>query len=974
MTTKPFSDLAFPGFEFSSATPIDALNIEVQEFVYPRLGTRHVHLASAQDENVFLVALRTVPTDSTGVAHILEHTVLCGSQRFPVRDPFFMMTRRSLNTFMNAFTSSDWTAYPFASQNQKDFYNLLDVYLDSVFFANLHELDFAQEGHRVEFEDPVSADSPLVYKGVVYNEMKGAMSSPVSQLWANFTRHLFPSSTYHFNSGGDPEEIPNLSYEQLKDFYAKHYHPSNALFMTFGNIPAKDLQEQIHEKVLQHFQEPARPAVVKPERRYFAPLQVKEAYPLPPGEDRDAKTHIVTGWLLSESADLHNNLEAHLLTNVLLENSASPLMQALETTEFGHTPSSLCGLEDSYREMVFVCGLEGSESQHAEAVEAMIISVLERVAEEGVAEEKVAAVLHQLELSQREISGDSYPYGLQLILAAMPPVLQGGNPAETLDIESALQELRESIKDPGYIKQLVRKFLLDNPHRVTLTMAPDTELEARREQYTKYLLDGLHNALGEHDKQQIVEQANALQERQQQKDLEDVLPKVTLEDVPEEMVIAEPSALSSNVTCFAQGTNGLVYQQAVCALPALDSDDMRMLPLLSYCLPEVGAGDESYLDLQEQQSAFTGGINAYWEVKGTVDSEQDCTGYFVLSGKALQRNQQQLISLVKKMLLEARFDEYERLHELVSQLASRREQSVTSNGHGLAMAAATSGLSPAASVSHRSSGLEGIRWIKELDKQLDNPKELENLAARLQTLHGKIIANPIQFLAIAEEANLTEFQNAIRNSWTDKRASMDQRLQLPSTRIHSQVGWITNCQVSFCAKAYATVPSSHSDAPILTVLGHYLRNGYLHRAIREQGGAYGAGAGQDSGNAIFRFFSYRDPRIEGTLEDFNGAVSWLLNEEQEEVALEQAILGVVSSIDKPRSPAGEAKSAFHNGLFGRTPEQRRDFRSRVLRVSLEDLRRVAQTYLQGQPSSIAVVSGDGAKETFEKIGLEVQRL
>src|SRR6478609_5688884 len=227
-----------PAFELLRSQEIRALNIRVEEYEHLTTGAVHFHLASDNPENVFLVALRTVPEDSTGVAHILEHTALCGSEKYPVRDPFFMMIRRSLNTFMNAFTSSDWTAYPFASQNRKDFNNLLNVYLDAVFFSRLDPLDFAQEGHRLDFEEQNNPDSNLVFKGVVFNEMKGAMSSATSTLWQTLTKYVFPNSTYHFNSGGDPECIPDLSYEQLKAFYQTHYHPSNAIFMTYGDIPA----------------------------------------------------------------------------------------------------------------------------------------------------------------------------------------------------------------------------------------------------------------------------------------------------------------------------------------------------------------------------------------------------------------------------------------------------------------------------------------------------------------------------------------------------------------------------------------------------------------------------------------------------------------------------------------------------------------------------------------------------------------
>ena len=288
---------AHPAFEPLRQREIDSLNITVEQFQHRSTGAMHYHLASENSENVFLVALRTVPVDSTGVAHILEHTALCGSERFPVRDPFFMMLRRSLNTFMNAFTSSDWTAYPFASQNRKDFANLLDVYLDAVFFSRLEPLDFAQEGHRVEFEEPDNPNSDLVFKGVVFNEMKGAMSGITSTLWDALCRHLFPTSTYHYNSGGDPAHIPDLTYDQLNAFYRRHYHPGNAIFMTFGDIQAKEHQAVFEDRALQHFTEPEGRIVVEPEMRLAQPLRAEEHYAFDEAAPLDEKTHIVLGWM-----------------------------------------------------------------------------------------------------------------------------------------------------------------------------------------------------------------------------------------------------------------------------------------------------------------------------------------------------------------------------------------------------------------------------------------------------------------------------------------------------------------------------------------------------------------------------------------------------------------------------------------------------------------------------------------------------
>ncbi len=375
--TATATPLSHQAFKFKRERFLPTLNLSVEEYVHVATGAVHFHLATDNPENVFLVALRTVPHDSTGGAHILEHTALCGSRRFPVRDPFFMMVRRSLNTFMNAFTSSDWTAYPFASQNRKDFNNLLEVYLDAVFFSNLHELDFAQEGHRMEFQQPDNADSPLEYKGVVFNEMKGAMSSATSFIWQLLTEQLFPTTTYHYNSGGDPAHIPELSYAQLQAFYKTHYHPSNAIFMTYGDIPAHEHQAKFEAHALHEFTRLDVHIAVGDEHRFKEPKKVETTYPLDEADLTD-KTHVVVAWLLGKSANLEDMYKAQLLSSVLMDNSASPLQQVLETTDLGRSPSPLSGLEDSQREMSFICGLEGCAADSTEQVEKLILETLEK--------------------------------------------------------------------------------------------------------------------------------------------------------------------------------------------------------------------------------------------------------------------------------------------------------------------------------------------------------------------------------------------------------------------------------------------------------------------------------------------------------------------------------------------------------------------------------------------------------------------
>ncbi len=964
--TPPACDASF---RWITSQYISSLNLEVQQFEHIGTGAAHYHLASDSPENVFLVGLRTVPTDSCGVAHILEHTVLCGSEKYPVRDPFFMMLRRSLNTFMNAFTSSDWTAFPFASQNRKDYFNLLDVYLDAVFFSRLDPLDFAQEGHRVEFAEQDDPTSELVYKGVVFNEMKGAMSSPVSVLWQTMSRYLYPQSTYHFNSGGEPGDIPDLSYDELISFYRTHYHPGNAIFMTYGDLPAQELQQRFNEQALARFGKLDRSIDVADEKRYFAPVRVSEYYV---SDDKaEEHTHHTLGWLLGPSINLYEQLEAHLLSNVLLQDSASPLRYALETSELGAAPSPLCGLEDSNREMCFMCGLEGSAPEHAEAVEALVLETLQKVAEDGIGQAQLDAVLHQLELSQREVRGDGMPYGLQLILSGLPSAVHRGDPIAMLNLDPVLERLRKAVADPEYIKGLVKRLLLDNPHRVRLSLVPDTELANRKQQAEAARLMRIKESLSEQDCAQIVELSQQLEQRQQQQDDETVLPKVGIEDIPDSLSIPEghvvTTPLAMPVTYFNEGTNGLLYQEVIAELPQLEPELLDVLPYYCTCLTELGCGDSSYLEMQAKQSAVSGGISAFRQIRGAVDDEQVVKGHLTVVSKALSRNQLAMSELVHETFTGIRFDELERIKELVSQIRARSEQSVTGRGHALAMSAAASKMSPTAALAHRLSGLAGITGVKELDARLqDSPEALQHFASQMERIHTKVLAAPRQFLLVGEADMQEESSQTLAAQWGDSLASGDGFTGLSLDPVRDKVAqvWTTNTQVNFCAKAYPTVAKGHTDSAPLTVLGEYLKNGYLHRVIREQGGAYGSYAGQDGESASFRFSSYRDPRLQDTLDDFDRAVQWLLNETHEARQLEEAILGIIGSLDKPGSPAGEAKRTFHGNLHGRTPEQRERFRQQILQVTQGDLLHVAEKYLVESAASIAVVT---SVEQVEKL-------
>lgn len=964
-------------FRHISSTPVDSLNISIEHYEHIQTGAVHYHIRSDHDEKAFLVAVRTMPHDSTGVAHILEHTALCGSEKYQVRDPFFMMTRRSLNTFMNAMTSSDWTAYPFASQNDKDFNNLLDVYLDAVFFARLDELDFAQEGHRVELEDATNPDSELVYKGVVFNEMKGAMSSPISQLWQGISSVLFPTTTYHYNSGGEPENIVDLSYDELKAFYTTHYHPTNAIFMTFGKLDLVELQAKMNDQALSRFERQDKQWRVEPEKRFTEPQAAEANYGVD-SDDLSAKTHHVIGWLLGDSIDLDAQLEANLVSQVLLDNSASPLRRALEESELGTSPSPMCGLEDSNREMSFMCGIEGSEPEHAAAFEQLVLNTLEAVAREGVDQDLIDAALHQLELHQREVGGDSYPYGLQLILNSLPAATHYGDPVALLNLDPALARLKEHASSGNFMQQAVQRLLLNNTHRVRYTLKPDANLNAEKVAAEKARLAEMRAAMSPKDLEAVKQKAIALEERQAAEDDPELLPKVTLEDVTPELAYVAPtntiaaSDLSSlPVTEYVTGTNGIVYQQLLADLPSMSPEQLTWLPFFTQVWTEVGAGGHDYLTQQQRQTATVGSLSSYASIKGNVDNCSTMSGYLVMSGKALGSNAQDFSSIIKETWQAADFKEEKRLKDLLEQARSRKEQGITGGGHSLAMSLASAPLNPTA---HFMNELGGLPQAKRLKARAEQVKAdgAGSLVTAMQDIYAAIDKTPDSALMVHDDAHGKAHMDSLSSCWIKNSGSSKKSGEIIWTPDTTPTYWMVDSQVNFCAWALPTVTLIHEDSAALAVLGGILRNGHLHTAIREKGGAYGAGASQDSSMAIFKFYTYRDPRVEGSFSDFEASIDWVLNIKSGDDLVEQSVLGLIGSLDRPGSPAGEAKQAFHMDKGGRTKVIRQQFRDRLLNVSWADVQRVADAYLRGQQGSRAVVAPRGTESMGEKLGLIVQ--
>lgn len=973
--TESIQSTIHPAFQLLRQHHVEALDIQVSEYKHKVTGAIHYHLATENDENVFLVAFRTQPMDSKGAAHILEHTALCGSEKFPVRDPFFLMIRRSLNTFMNAFTAADWTAYPFATQNKKDFQNLLGVYLDAAFAANLNPLDFAQEGIRIELEN-----DQAVYKGVVFNEMKGAMSSPSDQLYHQLAHHLFPATTYHYNSGGDPKDIPDLSYQQLVDFYKTHYHPSNAVFMTFGNQSAYDLQEQFETLAL-HKCSKGQTLYSKPEQRLTSPVEVTESYAVD-SEDLKDKTYHVLSWLLPETSDVKLRLGMRLVEGILLENSASPLRHYLETCDYAQSTGPLMGVDDSNFEMTFYCGVQGSNAEHAEEFKNGVLDILKEVASKPIDSDEVDAILHQIELHQREINGDGTPYGLSLILNGLGSAIHHSDPIEVWDVDAAIDHVKQELKDPMWLSNLIQTHLIDNPHRVQMTLIPDATKSVNEQQAEQAQLAEITAKLTEAQKVEIREKTEALKQRQDTPDDLELLPKVGLEDVPADLQIVQGqlreiicNGLDTPLNLYHAGTNGIYYQQVLIQIP----DEIVQSPyfgLLSILLGEVGAGKYDYLELQQLQTAVSGGLGMGASLRSKVDDKDRISAWLTLTTKSLTQKLD-AIELLKIAFEQLRFDEKDRIIELLQQRKTRWHSRLSGSGHSYAMQIASRQMSALARRDYHNTGLGALNWLNDLVTNIEqDDAAYQQLLDELKAIHRLLLQAPKQFLLVCEEHQSDRLVEQIQIVW-DKLAVDKTPVSLAPVdheNTANDEAWLIQTNVQFCASAYQAVDVAHADAAPLMVLAAYLRNGFLHSAIREKGGAYGGGASYDGNACSFRFYSYRDPRLAETFADFEASIEWLFNTEQQPHQLEEAILGLVASMDKPGSPAGEAITACYALLHARTPKFRKLLRERLLHVTLDDVLRVAKQYLIEQTPVKAVVAPVAKREELQQLGFSIQQV
>jgi len=959
------------GYTILRKERLDRLEGSYLELEHDRTGARHLHVECPDDNNSFAVFFPTVPMDSTGVAHILEHVVLAGSQKYPVRDPFFSMTRRSLATFMNAFTSADWTMYPFSSRNKKDFKNLLDVYLDATFFPRLDEDSFKQEGIRFEFEDPTDPKSGLRYKGVVYNEMKGALASPQAAVQKIVGQTLFPGLTYSHISGGDPEHIPDLTWDHLKRFHATHYHPSNAHFYTYGDQDLEETLAAIEKNALQHFDRIEVDTSIPDVKRFKKPVTATEPYPATKGEDNTKKTQALVAWVTAHTGDSFQLLAMRVLAEVLLGNAASPLRKALIDSKLGTAMADGSGLQDDYRETVFGAGLKDIEQEEAQKVEQVVLETLEKLAKEGVDPTQVDAAIHHLEFEKRERSNAGFPYSLKVLFTALAPYYYGGDPYDALNFDTDLARLEKDRKGGRFFENFIRAELLDNPHRGLLIVVPDEELEATKRKQELERLAKVEASLTEADKARIVAEAGRLKQEQDAKQDLSTLPTLELTDIPmefEDVTSKDTTFGKAKVEFFPQPTNGVTYIDIRSDFSALTPQEKDLLPLFGRVLTQAGAAGQDYVEIAKRIAAYTGGIGAAAQVQ-PLAGEEDYLQSFMVSGKALDRNAKHFVDLLTDLTAHLEIDTG-RLKEIIAETATRLESSIAGLGFQFAILLAQSKLSSEGAINDRLQGIGMLHVMRDLAK-LDD-RGLRELISKLDAIRTKLFRSDSITVVVTSEdsmidtlkALLKDFVTALPCQGDAGRSNGGPVKPAPLDPIRE--ARTAPLPVAFNVRTFKTVRYQHPDAPVLLVLANYMRDTFLHKELREKGGAYGAYAQANTGGGNFYLGSYRDPNITRTYDTYDRAVRWVIDGDIDAEALKEAILGACGDVDPLESPDIKGRREAINRMTGFTRAEREKFKQRLLKTTAADLQRVARAYLD-QPRPIqATVAGADLVEAARK--------
>lgn len=948
------------GYEIRRILPVPELKLTAVDLVHNQTGSEHLHIDRDDKNNVFSIAFKTNPPDATGVPHILEHTTLCGSEKYPVRDPFFKMLNRSLANFMNAMTAHDYTFYPFATTNKSDYENLRDVYMDATLNPLLKAEDFFQEGWRLEHNDLTDPKSDIGFKGVVYNEMKGQISNANYYFWIKFQESIYPSLN---NSGGDPTKITDLKYEDLIDFHAKNYHPSNSRTFTYGNFALEDTLKFLDDSFSGYGKRSKNDNILLPVN-IDKTIKIKEKGQIDPllSGDRQVKSSIT--WACGSPDNYYETFLLGVLGNLLIEGHSSPFYKSLIESGIGSQYSVNTGMESTTAMNFFTIGVQGLST--VEEFRSVVQNTIKEVLESKFDNKKIEAILQQIELSKKDQKSD---FGLQILYSIIPGWSSSRDPFENLLLDETLSRFREDWESQGnkLFVDLINKHILGKPYfEFTIEGSEDFTSMIEKEEASR--LESKVAKLNEEDKDVIFKRGQLLQENQNRKEDLTCLPSLNISDIPRVSDVYEIKIKPDTMNRITD-TNGITYIRGKRNLDNVIPQELfPYLPLFSDSLTHLGTSREDYSDIENSIKLFTGGISAHVDVTSDPISMKPNL-LFLFDGWALNSKTNHITEYWEKLLLNTDFKKHgDKLKVLIRSLVSSNTSSIADSGHSYARGFSGAHISVSKSIDETLSGISQVKFINRLSALLDDENEFqEKVVDKLIEIQKLVInSNDMKYFITTDsstqilkvEEEIGKFNNKLPKTgdFVGMEASRFPKLESKNGTYSTLIDF--PFQVHYTSSCLSGISYTHKDGAPLQVLANMLTFKHLHREIREKGGAYGGGATYSALDGIFGFYSYRDPNPLNSLETFSKSGNYVMNHAQwGQSDINEAKLTIFQQIDAPISRKSEGTTLFHSGV---TDEMRQTRREQLLDVTLNDIQMVAEKYI-GNKSSVNTVIGSVIK-------------
>lgn len=943
---------------------------------HKKTGARVMLIENSDENKVFNIAFRTPPKNSTGVAHILEHSVLCGSREFPLKDPFVELVKGSLNTFLNAMTYPDKTCYPVASCNDRDFQNLMHVYLDAVFYPNIYKKEeiFRQEGWNYHLEQK---EGPLKYNGVVYNEMKGAFSSPDDVLEREIMNSLFPDTTYGCESGGDPVNIPDLSYEEFLDFHRQYYHPSNSFIYLYGNMDMEEKLEFIDSHYLSAFDSLAIDSQIRDQEAFAQVKDIQKNYPVSEDEGEEDNTYLSYNMVVGEAADINLSLAFEVLDYALLSAPGAPLKQALLDAKIG---KDIYGsFEDGIKQTYFSIVAKGANLSQKEEFVKVIRDTLTKIMEEGIDKKAVTAGINYYEFRFREADFSSYPKGLMYGLDILSSWLYDDTkPFCEVQLLEGFEFLKKALEE-GYFEDLIRKYLLDNTHGAILSLVPEKGLAAKRDKELEEKLENYRKSLSDEELTRMVENTKALEAYQESEEDPEALtciPMLSREDIKKEITgltneehYVDDSLFLYHDVC----TNGIGYADLLFEIHDFDVNTVHYLGLLKSVLGAVDTENYSYGELFNEVNARTGGISYGIEV---FDDAQDTDAFramFAVRGKALYPEMDFMFSMIREVLTTSKLTDTKRLYEIIARVKSRAQASLASAGHSTAVLRGASYASPMAAFQDEMAGIGYYQFIEKLEKDFDSCKD--EIVKNLRKVMEEVLRPEnfcVSYTGERESLDVVKAQAAGIKKVLFNGQKPESVKQAPC--IKKNEAFKTSGQVQYVAQNGNFRKKGLEYTGALEILKVILSYDYLWINLRVKGGAYGCMSGFKRNGESF-LVSYRDPHLKRTLEVYQGVPDYIRAFEADEREMTKYIIGTISNKDVPRTPQMQgsiSKTAYFSNV---TEDMLQKERNQILGAQKEDIQKLAalvEAVLSDD--QICVVGSETAIEKAEDVFMEVKPL